>query len=211
MEINNETTLIILDWDDTLFPTTWIHKHKIDIFNNTALLYEKFFKNLDILLHKLFKLLIQCGTVIIITNALLNWIDISITLLPNLNNLIKSSNIRITSARGEYSHINKDPEMWKKMAFRTELKNITMNMNMNMNMNINNIISIGDADYEYYALINLCDNYNNINEFKLLKSIKFIRYPDIIKIYKQIDLLCECIIKVSKETLPLDLEIRCNE
>ena len=205
MEINNETTLIILDWDDTLFPTTWIHKHKIDIFNNTSLLYTKFFKNLDILLHKLFKLLIQCGTVIIITNALLNWIDISITLLPNLNNLIKTSHVQIKSARGEYSHINKDPEMWKKMAFRNEIKHIIMNIN------INNIISIGDADYEYYALINLCDNYNNINEFKLLKSIKFIRYPDIIQIYKQIDLLSECIIKVCKEKSPLDLEIKCNE
>jgi len=39
-----------------------------------------------------------------------------------------------------------------------------------------------------------------INEFKLLKSIKFIRYPDIIQIYKQIELLSECIIKICKET-----------
>jgi len=117
MEITNKTTLIILDWDDTLFPTTWLHKNKIDILNNKILLYEKFFKNLDLLLIRLFKLLLYCGDVIIITNALLNWIDISIKLLPNLNKLISTSNIKIVSARGEYSDTNKDPEMWKKWLF----------------------------------------------------------------------------------------------
>ena len=203
MNLSRNRTLIILDWDDTLFPTTWIHKHKIDIINNTSFLYEKFFKNLDILLHKLFKLLLECGNVIIITNALLNWIDISASLLPNLNKLIKESNIPIKSARGEYSHITKDPEMWKKMAFREEIKHISINTH------INNIISIGDAEYEYFALINLYDS--NINNFKLLKSIKFIRYPDIVQIYKQIDLLYKCIIKICKETSSLDLELKPNE
>lgn len=200
MEINNESTLIILDWDDTIFPTTWLHKNKIDIFTNITHLYDKFFKNLDNLLFRLFKLLIQCGTVIIITNALLNWIDISSKLLPELSKLIKTSNITIKSARGDYSHINKDPEMWKKMAFKQEIINISEIKN------INNVISIGDAEYEYYALINLYDN--NISNYKLLKSIKFIRYPNILQIYKQIELLYDFIIKVCKDKSPLDLELK---
>jgi hypothetical protein len=93
--------------------------------------------------------------------------------------------------------------MWKKMAFREEIKHISINTH------INNIISIGDAEYEYFALINLYDS--NINNFKLLKSIKFIRYPDIVQIYKQIDLLYKCIIKICKETSSLDLELKPNE
>ena len=205
MELNDKSTLIILDWDDTLFPTTWINKNKIDIFNNKTLLYEKFFKNLDIILYKLFKLLLKCGNVIIITNALLNWIDISSTLLPNINKLLNNNieltnlyKIKIISARGEYSHINKDPEIWKKMAFKNELEKIYKNKY------INNIISIGDAEYEYFALINLYDT--NINTYKLLKSIKFIRYPNITQIYKQIDLLHAAIINICKETRNLDLE-----
>lgn len=200
MEINNETTLIILDWDDTLFPTTWIHKNNVNIFNNKKILYDKFFKHLDILLHKLFTKMIKYGTVIIITNALLNWIDISLSLLPNLTKLFKNKQINIISARGEYSHISKDPEIWKKLAFKNEIIR-----NLSEKKYINNIISLGDAEYEYFALINLYEN-NNKN-YKLLKSVKFIRYPSINQIYNQIELLIQFIFEVCKEPLHLDLEL----
>ena len=45
MNINNTTTLIILDWDDTLFPTSWISKNNIEFLSNENkdLLYNKFF------------------------------------------------------------------------------------------------------------------------------------------------------------------------
>ena len=202
MEINNDSTLIILDWDDTLFPTTWIHKNNINIFNNKELLYDKYFKILDMLLYKLFTNLIKCGTVLIITNALLNWIDISLSLLPKLKHLFKTVHVKIRSARGEYSHITKDPEMWKKLAFRNELKKIEDIKY------INNILSLGDAEYEYFALINLYQYGKNIETFKLLKSIKFIRYPSLIEIYKQIELTTKCIIDVCKECAHLDLELK---
>ena len=44
MNINNTTTLIILDWDDTLFPTSWISKNNIEFLSNENkdLLYNKF-------------------------------------------------------------------------------------------------------------------------------------------------------------------------
>ena len=67
MNINNKSTLIILDWDDTLFPTSWVNKNNIEILNNTDVLYKKYFKNIDISLLKLFKILSQCGDIIIIT------------------------------------------------------------------------------------------------------------------------------------------------
>lgn len=200
MEINNETTLIILDWDDTLFPTTWIHKNNVNIFNNKKLLYDKFFKHLDTLLHKLFQKMTKYGTVIIITNALLNWIDISLTLLPNLSQLFKNKEIQLVSARGEYSHITKDPELWKKLAFKNELKKISEKKH------INNVISMGDAEYEYFALINLYEQ--NKKDFKLLKSVKFIRYPSIIQIYSQVDSAIKFIFEVCKEPGQLDLELK---
>ena len=58
---------------------------------------------------------------------------------------------------------------------------------------------------EYFALINLCEN--NLDNFRLLKSIKFIRYPTITQIYKQIDITQKCIIEVCKESTHLDLEL----
>ena len=86
MNINNTTTLIILDWDDTLFPTSWISKNNIEFLSNENkdLLYNKFFYKLDIKLVNLFTKMNKCGKIIIITNALLNWIDMSISILPQI-------------------------------------------------------------------------------------------------------------------------------
>ena len=33
MNISNNSTLIILDWDDTLFPTSWVNKNNIEIID----------------------------------------------------------------------------------------------------------------------------------------------------------------------------------
>lgn len=201
MELNYNSTLIILDWDDTLFPTSWVNKNNIEIMSKDkfTVLYNKFFKNLDILLEKLFKLLIKCGTVMIITNALLNWIEISSLILPKLNIILKNKKIKIISARGDYTQYNNDPMIWKKLAFQKELNDIIHNK-----IFINNVISIGDAEYEYVALINLYKN--DAHNFKLLKAIKFIRYPDINQISIQVELLTQSIIKICKEPAHVDLE-----
>jgi len=198
LNINSDTTLIILDWDDTLFPTTWVNKNNIEIMNKqyTELIYNKFFKNLDIMLEKLFRMLIKCGNVMIITNALLNWIDISSKVIPLTTDFIQRSNfVQIISARGEFSNYNSDPNEWKRLAFKKHLNKL--------NKNINNIISVGDAEYEYNALINLYSD--NILTFKLLKSVKFIRNPNIYQLTEQIQILYESISKICKEPKFLDL------
>ena len=197
MELNYNSTLIILDWDDTLFPTSWVNKNNIEIMSKDkfSVLYNKFFKNLDILLEKL----IRCGTVMIITNALLNWIEISSLILPKLNLILKNKKIKIISARGNYAQYNNDPMIWKKLAFQKELNDIIHNK-----IFINNVISIGDAEYEYVALINLYKN--DVHNFKLLKAIKFIRYPDINQISIQVELLTQSIVKICKEPVHVDLE-----
>ena len=198
MNITNKSTLIILDWDDTLFPTSWITKNNIEINtlkNNDTVEY---FTEIDIALDKLFKTMLKCGDILIITNALINWISISTSILPRISKILKSSKIKIVSARGEYQSKSDNPMDWKKMAFEKELNNIMKNKL------INNIISIGDAEYEYYALINLYrDNPKN---YKLLKSVKFIRYPNNYQLLDQINVLNSAIIDISMKTSHLDLK-----
>lgn len=200
MNINNTTTMIILDWDDTLFPTSWISNNKIEFLSNEnkEILYNKFFYKLDIKLVNLFKKMDKCGTIIIITNALLNWIDMSISILPETYKIINNNNnIKIVSARGEFSKYTNDMTGWKKMAFKREVELLSKNKK------INNIISIGDAEYEYNALINL---YNNDkNNYRLLKAVKFKRYPDIYEIDEQIDTLNNNIINICIKPSHLDL------
>jgi hypothetical protein len=201
MNINKNSTLIILDWDDTLFPTSWVNKNNIEIINNNKLTYRKFFEKIDISLQKLLQKLNSLGDVLIITNALLNWIEISSKILPyTYTYLKKNNNIKIISARGEYSSYTDNILDWKKMAFQNELTKITRNKR------INNIISIGDAEYEYHALINLY--HDEPDNYRLLKSVKFIRYPNNYQIFEQINIINNSIYNICIYKNHLDLLIK---
>ena len=69
-------SLIILDWDNTLFPTTFVNTNKINLTTNsskTKLL--SVFAELDNLLYKLFQKILNLADLMIITNASLSWIN----------------------------------------------------------------------------------------------------------------------------------------
>jgi hypothetical protein len=203
MNLSKDRTLIILDWDDTLFPTTWVTTNDIDIKNlqnssNKNIL--TYFIQVDNELEHLLKILLRCGHVAIITNAMLNWINISSTILPKTSRLLsdKSQNIEIISARASYQSLSKDPMDWKKHAFKDIIKN-------NKFRKVNNIISVGDAEYEYKALINLYDNCKEQKNYKLLKSVKFVKYPSNYVLLDQIKVMHNAAIKVCTTRTHLDL------
>ena len=55
MNINN--TVIVLDWDDTLFPTSWVINNKIDLTDpNNRIIYYKFFNKLDNILYDYYQI-----------------------------------------------------------------------------------------------------------------------------------------------------------
>src|SRR5207253_2713422 len=101
---------------------------------------------------------------IIVTNAMPSWINDSVSVLPKTAQIISS--VKILSARQLYQSEYNDMMEWKKHTFKQAL-----NKEINNNK-ILNIISIGDADYEYRALIDLY-NWNHSNK-KILKSIRLI-------------------------------------
>ncbi len=186
MESNN---LVILDWDNTLFPTTWINENNIDL--NNLDIKKKYFLKLDNLISILFLEIIKYSDIMIITNALPEWITICTNkVLPKTKKILKQYNIKIISARKNYKKISNNINDWKKFAFIDEI-----------NFEINNIISIGDDLYEYNALINLDSNNNN----KFLKSIKFIYKPTILNLYSQINILIYNIKKIIFTKNHLDL------
>ena len=88
MNINN--TVIVLDWDDTLFPTSWVINNKIDLTDpNNRIIYYKFFNKLDNILYDLLSNMLTCGKVIIITNAMIKWIELSSSVLSKTQDLLK--------------------------------------------------------------------------------------------------------------------------
>ena len=107
-------TLIILDWDDTLFPTHWVMQNglhlKQDISNKI------YFENLDDILTYFLQKIQQMGKVIIITNALPEWIKASSLNLPKTYNML--NNIKVVSAREKYQRITNNMMDWKELALK---------------------------------------------------------------------------------------------
>ena len=207
MILSKKNTLIILDWDDTLFPTTWVTSGNINIKNiNKNAILMNYFNNLDIELHELFKHLNNLGDVIIVTNAQLNWINISLSILPltskfiNTNKNKSNKPIKVISARAYASEQSLNPNDWKHITFEYIMYDAYQNKGYN------NVISIGDADYEYKALVNLYSH--DKKKYKLLKSVKFIKYPPKEVLIDQIKVVKRVIKKVCIMKKHLDLNFK---
>lgn len=189
-------TLIILDWDDTLFPTSWILKKKIDITNESIQnKYIVFFSKLDLLLHKFIFNMSKYGKVVIVTNAMNKWVNITANILPNTNILIQKS-VKVISAKDIYKEkYPNNVAVWKKLIFNRLFKEYYKGGSSE------NIISIGDADYEYNALISLAKEVNT----GYLKSVKLISKPTFDKLIDQIQLITESVKYIIKKKENLDL------
>jgi hypothetical protein len=193
----NKNTLIILDWDDTLFPSSWIITNKINLNKEeTRQKYIVFFAELDRLLYKFIKKAMAHGKVIIVTNALPIWVKTSLHTLPNTQRLL--TNTKIVSARKLHQSETTEMMEWKKRTFKDEVSQELQSSD------IINIISIGDGDYEYKALIDLY-KWNNEN-IKLLKSVKLMSKPSYDVLIDQLDVVYKAIDRVCTSDHHLDLK-----
>jgi len=190
------TNIFIIDWDDTLFPTSWVHSNNINLLNLSSVEeYKLYFLELDKVLYNFIESLNSIGDIYIVTNASMSWIKTCLSILNSTRKTIIKNNIRIVSARDIYSSSNESPTKWKILSFQNIINQVIDNISVNLKKNTYlNIFSFGDATYEYDALINL-DSYlknnskvhNKINYF--LKSIKFMHKPKFNLIIEQIKMI----------------------
>lgn len=193
-------TLIILDWDDTLFPTSWMVKNGINLTNkSTQQKYIVLFSKLDVSLYNLLSNISKQAQVVIITNAVKKWIDTSVVMLPKTQQLLNGT-IPVLSARDlhKQQHPNNMSE-WKKKTFQ----NITQSHYENNKFQ--NIISVGDAEYEFLATVNLYDHSAHVNN-KLLKTIRLFPEPSFDSLMNQLDILSKNFDKIISCERHLDLK-----
>lgn len=185
MNIKNKT-IFILDWDDTLYPTSYLITNKS--YDNINYLYK-----LDQILSIFIKKILNLGKVIIVTNATKSWVENTILSYPITSNIILN-NIEIYSARDLFAN-KYSLDICKAYTFKLLLTNLIKKKY------ITNIYSIGDQLYEYNALVEL----NNLDTNILLKSIKLIDKPSIDDLIKQIEIMNENIHCISNRNKHVDL------
>jgi len=197
LSIKKSSTLIIADWDDTLYPTSWITENNVDLTNpKSRYKYIKYFDCLDVYLSALLDYMMTLGEVMIITNAMLEWIELSVSILPKTKKSIEK--IDVVSARQKYGN-QTTMANWKKHTFFDEVSRKLSSRKQRYN----NIISMGDAEFEHNALVNL---YNKeILPHKYLKSIKFIKSSNYNTLLEQIKMIKQNISQICHMQRQIDL------
>jgi hypothetical protein len=197
--INKNSTLIFIDWDDTFFPTSWIFNKEKELLDpKIREEYSKILKDLDLLIYRFLLKLSQYGKIIIITNALLEWVNLSGSLLKNTHEIINKLPIPIVSAKQNYKNTTSNIKLWKTLCFDATVKYYATQKK------ISNIISIGDAVYEYDALVNLHKHHDSKQD-RYLKAIQLTRNPTYNKLYEQIHIMYNCIDKICLHKNHLDI------
>ena len=186
-------TLLIFDFDDTLFCTKYLDTFALsyqDIFNckvsleqvNACLAHE--IKELENSILDLFMSAGQNSDIVIISNADLKWINNCLThFLPELNDYLRDNDIKIHSAKNTFSKIVKTPADWKIKCF----KKVVDEMYGEDVFYDLNVISIGDGKEEKKAVFNLAKNL----KFRKLRAkfIRMISFPSAASIILQLKYL----------------------
>mmetsp|Transcript_38603 Transcript_38603/g.89693 ORF Transcript_38603/g.89693 Transcript_38603/m.89693 type:complete len:147 (-) Transcript_38603:381-821(-) len=117
---HNESRVIIFDWDDTLFPSSFLHQLKIKANDNLSAYCKNIFFELGKRAEKCISSARRWGEVMIVTNADEGWVQYCVEyFMPNLRHCIEE--IRVISARTNYEkYFPNQPLCWKAACFAHE-------------------------------------------------------------------------------------------
>jgi len=169
---NTNEILMFVDWDDTLFPTTWLKMFTIDITNPSADMINMF-ESLDRLISEAIIKMRASGSIIIVSNGSNLWLQACLGVLPNFKEITETDVVSIVSARDLFADQDNFPEDWKIIAFKI----------LHDGRNPKKIISFGDSEKEHEAATKLKTENN------LIGNVKFIRDPTLNQIVAQLELL----------------------
>ena len=172
-------SIIILDWDDTLLPTSFlspggIFNLDIKLSKNDSEKLTKIEKEVSNLLNSA----IEKGEVFIITNADKGWVEFSASkFYPSIIGIL--SKIKIISAREEYGNVFPgDSAKWKIQTFLDLQKYINLNL-------VTNLLCFGDSIIEIKAGKILASKFREA----FIKTIKFKEAPKLDDLFKQLNLV----------------------
>jgi len=195
--------LIIFDWDDTLFPTTWLREQ--GLLENGAVITQQQDEQLQALADVVavtLEVAKKRGGVAIVTNAEQGWVEMSCeAIMPSLRAHLEG--VRIVSARSRHEKQGVfAPTTWKCLAFE-ELVDDFYSASGKSDMTLRrNIVSLGDSEHEMEALMWVaagteCD----------AKCLKWVQQPGLEQLREQHELIAGLLDDVVDHDGNLDYEI----
>lgn len=192
--------LLIFDWDDTLFPTSWIQEQGLLKDGATITIEQR--AELDKVsehVRSTLQMASTLGKIVIVTNAEQGWIEASCTrFTPSLISLLKT--VDMVSARTSFEHCSCAPSEWKRMAFSHEVDLFYGPARPGQRQNV---LSVGDSLHELNALVSVTRCTPQCTG----KSIKLLDVPNIDQLIEQHEVLVVSLRDVIEHDGNMDIEI----
>jgi hypothetical protein len=193
-------TLTIFDWDDTLFPTSWMQQQDLLSKDMAQLSSEQKaqLERLAACASLTLESAIRFGKVVVITNAEQGWLETTCKkFMPSLVGLMKT--LDIVSARSTYQCQTAIASEWKRLAFADEVDLLKSTVCAEQY----SIVSVGDSVHELQALLSV----TQATQQCWGKSMKLLDTPRIEQLIEQHELLAMSFADVVDHQGDLDVEI----
>lgn len=220
---SNRCKVIIVDWDDTILPSTFVDRWQIDNFRDLPIHFQNLLGELSLCADRFLEAASKHGEVIIITNSDEGWVNFSAEkYCPKLLPVV--AKYRVVSARTCYEKFYPgQPLCWKAAAFAHEVNEIfeqhhdenscasMEGTEVSSQSSIESdadfllrreIISFGDSVEERTATNIVSKQLNALS-----KSIMFLNSPTPLQIIGQLHMLTDHMAFVCENEKSLDLKI----
>jgi hypothetical protein len=192
--MNYNKNICLLDWDDTLFPTSWF-------INNKNNINEKYFYKIDNYISFLLREILKYSNCVIVSNANMKWIMYCLRLLPTTNKII-NNNIQIISTVDCFDNVNitkRKNNVFFNIIYKFNIKNKMLYLEEKYK----NILVIGDDVFEYNAT-KLIYKYSKNNIIKYIAMIN--NNNNILYFFDQMELLTNQIYFFFKNKSNMDVQ-----
>jgi hypothetical protein len=185
-----QRSLQIWDWDDTLFPSTWLNGQGLRLEDDAGAAPEQqvLLDAIAAEVEQTIRLALQTGEVVIVTNAEHGWVDQSCRkFCPTLHPLVDT--LRVVSARSTYEEFGVfSPLDWKVKAFEREMGAfVPKAARLAHQHEVANLMSIGDSIHEREALLRASETMHYA--MRRVKTVKLPERPDLPSLHKTHELL----------------------
>jgi len=195
-----QESCIVFDWDDTLFPSSFVDRRKLIHARHVEDLPEELqqgFRDLEKLIARLISTASKYATVLIITNAQTGWVELCASkFMPSLLDLLAGS-VRVVSARTSFEKFFPgDPLCWKAATFAHELHQLQKTKDTVLR----NVISFGDS-IEERTSVKIAASQLRARS----KSIKFLDAPTFQQLHQELEVVTNCLEWIWKHSGDLDV------
>lgn len=194
-------TTAILDWDDTICPSTYLASLglRVDDAGSLPAPLQRQLEQLEHAVINIVKKALRFGQVVVITNAEAGWVELSgRRFLPRVVRFLECNDIRIVSARTSFESDFPDaPSSWKVAAFSQEVAS------MFPNEDELNVLVLGDSMSERDAAHALSSRLPNSR----VKTVKFVERPSIDQLMRQVQLVAQSLPDLASYASSFDVDL----